>query len=194
MNSVCGLALSALTLLPAVGIAAPDPIRGDFRVDARPDDGDALGPSVSADSAGNFIVVWLADGHMFARQFDPSGAPVTEQIPVDPVEAGVTVEYPRVVMRPKGDWAYFIYGRESGDGEHVMIRRYRPRLHRIIGRPVQMDTGIGEAMNPNLAIDPRGKRLGVVWATTDAPKVVYFRTLTRSGKGDRKSTRLNSSH
>ena len=179
------LATSAVDhVVQPTGGNTPVAVRSDFRIDQATDEGDALGPSISTDRGGNFIVTWLANGHVYARQFYSSGAPVAAQFQVDPGEPGVTVEYPRVVMRPDGDMAYLTYGREVDGDEHVMIRRYRPRQHRLVGMPVQMDSAVPNAGYPNLTIDPRGRRLGAVWITSEADdvRVPYFRTLTSSAK------------
>jgi hypothetical protein len=176
--------LLALALIPTTAGAIPDPIKGDFRVDQRTNDGDALGPSVSADRAGKFIVAWLAGGHIYARQFDRKGNAVTQQFQVDPDEPGVTVEYPRIVMHPAGSLAYLVYGREAADGKHVMLRLYQPHLHRFVGVPMQMDSDVPNAEYPNLAIDKRGRQVGVVWTTmvSDNSYLPYFRTLTQTGE------------
>lgn len=191
--------LGFMVQAPAVSFGAPpEVIRDEFRVDQADDLVNATEPSVAADAAGNFIVVWAAAGHMWARQFDPAGTPVTDQFRVDPDEPGgeTEAEYPRVIMSTDGRKVYFIWAREGADGKHhVMIRRHRLSSRRLRGKPRQVDAGVTDAVNPNLAIDPRTRRLGVVWTTNEPVGGVnfhqaYFRELSSSGKPRRTPVRL----
>ncbi len=188
--------LVLLALGATIGAAPAAVIRDDFRVDQSGDIDQPEAarieslPSVAADSAGNFIVTWRADGHMYARQFDPGGIPVTDQFRVDVDDPGVTAEYPRVVMQPDGRYAYFYCPETEGglpiarylasagspDGSaliawtavypqeyHVWVRPF-DRDGNPLADEVRLDQGdpAYEALFQHLASDPAGV-FTVVW-------------------------------
>jgi hypothetical protein len=80
------LLCAVLTLIPRAASPQGNPLGPEFRVNTYTTD-DQAQPSVAADSAGNFVVVWegyysLFDNHIFGQRFAGSGDPLGPEFQV----------------------------------------------------------------------------------------------------------------
>jgi uncharacterized repeat protein (TIGR01451 family) len=94
--------------------------------------GDAVDPSVGADTLGNTVFAWSQDSvegsgfDIYARRFDGDGEPLNDQVRVNAVTAGEQGR-PSVAVNPAGDFAVawestFMPKTTQGSGEGVFAR------------------------------------------------------------------------
>jgi hypothetical protein len=131
-------------------------------------------PSIGADGAGNFVVVWQSERQddpggssysygIFARVFHGSGAPLTGEIPVNTYTTGSQVN-PSVAVDRDGS---FMVVWEADVPEHS--RDIRGRRFSSGGTPLGDEFGVAEHVQsdqrrPRVAVDERGDFV-VVWQT-----------------------------
>ena len=87
-------------------------------------------PTVGADNAGNFVVVWQSlggdgDGYgVFARRFGPDGTPLGPQFQVNGFTAGHQL-YPDVAVAPDGSFVVaWDADYQDGDYSSIVARRF----------------------------------------------------------------------
>ncbi len=125
-------------------------------------------PRVSADGAGNFVVVWQSfsqDSSGFtivARRFDGNGTPLGGDIVVNQYTSGNQVN-PDVSMSPSGEFVVVWESpAQDGDMEGIFARRFNPA-----GSPVSSDMPVnsyttGRQRLPSVAISETGE-FAVAW-------------------------------
>ena len=101
--------------------ASGNPVTGEVAVNTVTT-GPQREPVVATDGAGNFVVVWDSlsqDGSLdgvFGRRFDPTGAPLTAEFPVNTYTSDVQ-DFPAIAMDPEGNFVctWRSYGQDGDD-------------------------------------------------------------------------------
>jgi hypothetical protein len=133
---------------------------GEFRVNSYTP-GNQYEPSVAADDAGGFVVVWTSyaqagpGGNVFAQRYDVSGAPLGQEFRVDAPTAS-SFE-PKVTGDGSGSFVVAWTGFSPlGGGYDVFARRY-DAMGGAMGAAFQVNTytSYGQTL-PALAVDPTG--------------------------------------
>jgi hypothetical protein len=150
----------------AAGVA----LSGEFRVDQTTSPTKKL-PVVAADAAGGFLVAWSTrdqDGDgigVFARRFNATGAPLTNEFRVDTTTAGNQL-FPQVAMDADGD-AVVAWKSGSGSVYGEFAQRYDPAGTAQGGEFQVNQTTLNQfATGPSLAMDDGGDFV-VTWGQGD---------------------------
>jgi hypothetical protein len=125
-------------------------------------------PVVGMDAAGNTVVAWMSDGQdgsswgIFARRFDPGGAPLTPEIQVNQFTAGAQ-QNPAISVNSAGR---FVVAWESADQDGSGLGVYA-RAFDASGAPVGDEFLVGtetqrDQSDPTVAVSPGGTFL-VAW-------------------------------
>ncbi len=109
--------------------AAGSPLGDEFQVNVTTE-GDQFVPRVASNPNGQFVVVWSGNGigdaaGIFARVYDPSGAPLTSEIRVNATVAG-SQSRPDVEINSLGDFIVVWDGESTSDIEGISARRFSP--------------------------------------------------------------------
>jgi heme oxygenase len=100
------LVFVALTLVPGGAWPQGNPLGPEFRVNTYTTD-DQAQPSVAADSAGNFVVVWQSGpypNNIFGQRYASSGAPLGAEFRVNAVPNGLNNTLPAAAADPAGNF------------------------------------------------------------------------------------------
>jgi hypothetical protein len=176
---------------------AGDPEGAEFRVNSY-DTGPQTSPSVARDPAGNFVVSWRGpslDGagyHVFARRFDPSGAPTGAEVQVNGT-AAEDLDDPSVAIDAGGRFVVAWTAYEVA-GSSVFARRFAasgtPR-----GDEFRVHAATTDApMRPSVASDAASNFV-VAWQTRSedgSQDTVFARTFDASGTAVGDEFRLNT--
>ena len=149
--------------------AAGTPASGEFQVNSFTP-GRQYRPAVSADVAGNFVVVWESEGQdgggpgIYGRRFSPTGAPVGGEFQVNLFTSNAQ-QNPSVSSSVNG---FFVVVWQSagqdGSGDAVVGRRYDP-AGLPIGEEFVVNSFTTDAQKePVVASDPAGNFI-VAWTS-----------------------------
>ncbi|UCE03082.1 MAG: DUF11 domain-containing protein [Candidatus Latescibacterota bacterium] len=172
------------------------PVGNEFRVNDEGAGSQTL-PSISMDTADNFVVVWQgagpsdADG-IYARLFDSNSAPRGPQFRVNQTTAGIQAS-PDVAMDNGGGFVVVWHGNGSGDSDGVFVRRYSATGSATTDEIlVNMDTA-GTQARPALSTDSNGDFV-VVWEAEISPGDfdIYLQRFSGSANPQGAQTRVNA--
>ncbi|QDU82544.1 FG-GAP repeat protein [Polystyrenella longa] len=130
--------------------------------------GAQLNPSLTADSAGGFAVVWQGNGTgdsegVFYRRFNNLGSPLTSEVRVNATTAG-TQDSARVTQAANGDFIVVWSGAGPGDTVGVFARRLTS-AGALTGSEVLINTQTsGQQVTPSVVADYTGGGFLVVWS------------------------------
>ena len=129
-------------------------------------------PNVSADGAGNFVIVWESyrqdgdGGGIFGRRYDSAGSPLSGEFRVN--TATLDYQYgPSVGMAPAGDFIV-VWSSYPSDGDFtgIFARRYNS-TGTAAGAPFQVNTETADYQyGADVGVDASGNFV-VVWASYD---------------------------
>jgi hypothetical protein len=149
--------------------AAANPLGNEFQVNEFTT-GNQIDPNVAVDAAGDVVVTWSSqaqDGSgygVYARQYDPSGQPLTDEIQVNTVTANSQL-HSSVAMDAGGDFtiAYQSYGQDT-DNYGIFARRFS-RAAVAQGNEFQVNQYVHSAQtNPAVAMNAQGD-FAVAWTS-----------------------------
>lgn len=183
------VALACVSVVwPAIGLAQPTPVGPEFQVNTYTtgDQGLFKGPSVAADSAGNFVVVWQREsyGGTVARRYASDGTPLGPEFVVNgdgyyPYPEYQHARNPSVASDASGN---FVVAWESYDCEGyggVCARRFDSG-GTALGPEFKVDGVAYYGYNPKVAADADGDFV-VVWVEYQSSIPVVARRFDGSG-------------
>ncbi len=129
-------------------------------------------PSVSADSAGNFVVVWESEGQdgsasgVYARRFSPSGAPTTGEFQVNAFTTDAQ-QNPSVSSSVSGAFVVVWQSAgQDGSGDAVVGRLYDPAANPVSEEFVVNSFTTAGQQQPVVGSDAAGNFV-VVWQSQE---------------------------
>lgn len=128
--------------------------------------GDQWNPSIAWSDAQSYMIAWSGNGPgdtvgIFARQFNPSGGALTDDIIVNTQTAG-SQYVPRVAGSPDGSFAV-AWSSADGDGTGIFVRRFDGASHQFGSEELRVNATItGPQDFPQLGIDDFGN-LRTTW-------------------------------
>lgn len=140
-------------------------------------------PAVGVDASGGFVVVWQSeqdgsDYGVFARRFDPSGAPLAGEMQVNTYTT-FSQGYPAVAVDPSGAFVVVWESPQDGSGSGVVARSF-DASGAPLGGEVQVNVNLpGSQRSGAVAADPAGGFL-VAWEDGD-DRSVKVRRLSAAG-------------
>lgn len=144
-------------------------------------EGNQTEPTVATDANGAFLIAWHGPGldeeDIFARLFDPNGAPVTNEFLVNAATEGIQL-YPSIACRETGEFAVTWESRHTdqfGDICSIRGQLFEPNAAPV-GAELTIDEELYDCRYPDVAMDAGG-RFAVTWLqdrTTNAIMVRLF--------------------
>ncbi len=133
------------------------------------DSGGAGGHQLAIDQSGNALAVWSQwDGtrtNIWSNRYTPSGGWSTAQL-IEANDAGNAVD-PQVAIDASGN-ALTVWYESDSTRDNIWANRYTPSGGWGTAGLIETDNA-GDALNPQLAIDPSGKALAV-WSQSDGTR------------------------
>ncbi len=171
-------ALAAATLLSAaLGTAQPLPIGPEFRVNTATTNSQDH-PTVGADSAANFVVVWADGGFIFGQRFDSSSAPLGSEFRVD-TSTSAFAESPSVSRNVSG--FVVVWDNRDGSNQGVFGRRFDSSGTPFAEFRVNTYTTTNQSQQA-VSLDPDTGGFVVVWKDSkDGSSDVYAQRYDVSG-------------
>src|SRR5688500_16227514 len=152
------------------------PQGGEFQVNATTTLERAL-PSVAMDVAGNFVVAWQSKDvptfayGIYARRFNPSGAPLSDEFPVNTTTAGNHVR-PAVAVEAAGGFVVAWRGPGQDLFGDIFAQRYN-RAGAAVGGEFRVNTHTTNTQSdPAIAMDADGD-FAVAWNSRHQDGSVY---------------------
>jgi Matrixin len=162
--------------------ASGAPIGGEFRVNTTTT-GDQTYPSVSMDSAGDFVIAWQSqnqDGSgwgVYAQRYNASGSKVGGEFLVNTVTGGDQTS-PSVAMDGTGDFTIAWDSLSPGGGPVVDAQRYNS-LGATVGGQFQVNTLVeANLTHPSVATDQSGDLL-FTWSSYTNPATAQWNVMGR---------------
>ena len=165
-----------------------NPIGSEFQINTAAT-GNQTEPSIAMDAQGNFIVTWQGPGvttydeeDIYARKFDPTGQPLTNEFLVNAHTPGRQLS-PNVAMNPTGN--FVILWETTSTPENPNKKSVCARLFDSTGSPtgpeLTIDASPYNCRYPDVAMDDTGNFVAV-WLQDRTTKSIMARLYNTHGK------------
>ena len=148
---------------PSGGWSTPERVENN-------DAGETQDPQVAIDASANALAVWQeSDGkriNIWANRYTPSGGWGTARL-IETNDAGDALK-PQVAIDPSGK-ALAVWSQSDGTRTNIWANRYTPIVRWVTAELIETDD-TGDALNPQVAIDPRGNALAV-WSQSNGTRI-----------------------
>jgi len=157
----------------------------DFLVNDDTSSEHQLGPSISIDPLGNFVVVWydFRDGNwdIYFQRYNDAGTALGVNTKVNENTGGAAQQHPKISMDAAGNFA-IVWDDNRNNNFDIYFQRYTSTGGALgVNTIVNDDTSSAIQWNPSISMDAAGNFV-VVWIDErNVDRDIYFQRFTSTG-------------
>ncbi|NNG26724.1 MAG: hypothetical protein HKM87_04315, partial [Ignavibacteriaceae bacterium] len=141
-------------------------IKDDFLVNDDAGSEHQLGPSISMDGAGNFVVVWYdfrdSIGDIYFQRYNDTGTALGVNTKVNDDPGGASQGHPKISMDATGNFV-IVWDDDRNNNLDIYFQRYTSTGGALgVNTKVNDDVGSDIQWNPSISMDAAGNFV-VVW-------------------------------
>jgi hypothetical protein len=166
-------------------ISAQGIIKDDFLVNDDAGSEHQLGPSISMDAAGNFVIVWYdfrnAIGDIYFQRYNDAGIALGVNTIVNDDTGGASQGHPKISMDATGNFV-IAWDDNRNNNLDIYFQRYTSTGGALgVNTKVNDDAGSAIQWNPSISMDAAGNFV-IVWIDERNGNLdIYFQRYTSTG-------------
>ena len=144
-----------------------------------------LGPSISMDAVGNFVVVWYdfrnANWDIYFQRYNDAGTALGVNTKVNQNTGGASQQHPKISMDAAGNFI-IVWDDNRNNNFDIYFQRYTSIGGALgVNTKVNDDTGSAIQWDPSISMDAAGNFV-VVWIDErNVDRDIYFQRFTSTG-------------
>jgi hypothetical protein len=160
-------------------------IKDDFLVNDDTGSEHQLGPSISMDPAGNFVVVWYdfryTNGDIYFQRYNDAGTALGVNTKVNDDTGNATHQHPRISMDEAGNFV-IVWDDNRNNNFDIYFQRYTSTGGALgANTKVNDDAGSDIQWDPKISVDAVGNFV-IVWIDErNGNRDIYFQRFTSTG-------------